>query len=95
MKSFLFVLDALFDDLKDYSDRRFYSYSFELEAENDRQAEKIVNLETKIDSLLDRESTLERRAEYWRKMYLVICRKYKKLSRKFKNCPKKSIILYR
>jgi hypothetical protein len=79
--------------LKNFSEGTFES--FELENENNRLSEKIIALETVIDNLVDRESTLERRAEYWRQMYLVICKKYKKLERKFKNCPKKSIILYR
>ena len=75
------------------SARRFHS--FDLAVENDRLTEKVIYLETKIDTLVDRESTLYTRVNYWREMYISIRRKYKKLQKRHSNCPKKSIILYR
>ena len=83
----------LFDALKAWSDRRFES--FDLVSENARLSEKIILLETKVDTLVDREFTLESRATYWREMYVSICRKYKLLHKRYKNLPKQSIILYR
>ena len=86
-------LDVLFDALKEFDERR--AESFELCIENDRLNEKIIYLETKIDTLIDNESTLESRVEYWRAMYRSLCKQHKKLLKVHKNCPKKSIILYR
>ena len=83
----------LYDALLEYSNRRIES--FDDDVENTRLSNRIIMLETKIDMLVDREGTLEARVEYWRKMYCAICKKYKLLQKRFKNCPKKSIILYR
>jgi len=89
-------LDVLYDALREYSYRRFESFEVDVvEAENRRLSDKIIQLETKIDSLVDREGTMETRVDYWRKMYISICRKYKVLQKRYQNCPKKSIILYR
>ena len=79
--------------MKAYDDRR--TESFELCIENDRLCEKIIYLETKVDTLIDNESGLESRVEYWRSMYRSLCKQHKKLLKSHKKCPKKSIILYR
>ncbi len=79
--------------MKDFSQRRFESFDFS--KENERLIEKVIVLESKIDQLLDREITLEKRVEYWRGMYVSQCMKYRKLQKVHRNCPKDSIILYR
>ena len=76
-----------------FHDRKFEN--FDLATENSRLSEKIIFLETKIDTLIDRESTLESRVESWREMYISMCRKYRLLLKRHNHCPKKSIILYR
>ena len=85
-------LDFLYDALKEYDERR--AESFELVMENDRLAEKIIFLETKIDALNDNESTLESRVDYWRSMYRSLCKQHKKLLKLHKKCPKKTMFLY-
>ena len=86
-------LDYLYDALKEYDERR--DECFDLVMENDRLSERIIYLETKVDTLMDNDSTLERRIDYWRSMYRSLCKQHKKLLKLHKNCPKKSIILYR
>ena len=78
--------------MKEYDQRR--SDSFDLCIENDRLYKKIIYLETKIDTLIDNESSLERRTGYWRSMYRSICKQHKKLLKVHEKCPKKTIFLY-
>ena len=75
------------------SDRR--NECFDLANENDWLREKVIWLETKIEALSDRESTLDSRIEYWRQLYTSQIAKYRKLQKVHYNCPKKSIFLYR
>ncbi len=76
-----------------YYDRMLEAHDLSLE--NARLSDKIIALETRIDQLIDRDSTLERRVEYWRKMYITLCKKYKKLESEHEECKSKYIILYR
>jgi hypothetical protein len=91
--NFFCFLDAIFEALKMNCHRRVKEY--DLVTENNELFDKVLELETKIDMLSDRESTWENRVGYWRKMFIAISRKYKRLERRHANCPKKSIILYR
>ena len=79
--------------MKEYDERRLES--FELCVENNRLCERIIYLETKVDTLIDNESSLESRVNYWRAMYRSLCKQHKKLQKVHTKCPKKSIILYR
>jgi len=94
LKSDIFsVFVDVYETLREISHRRFES--FDLSFENQRLTEKIIVLESVLDQLSDRESTLENRVEYWRNMYVSQCSKYRKLQRVHSLCPKHSIILYR
>ncbi len=96
IKCLIFVLDALYDALQNFSWRRNDSFDrFELTFENARLSEKIIVLETKIDRLVDYEAEMQRSIEYWRGMYQKQCDKLRKLQKVHRFCPKKSIILYR
>ncbi len=64
-------------------------------AENIRLYDQLMRLETKVDVLVDRESSFVERAEYWRKMYCTLVKKYKSLEKKHSRCSNKPIILYR
>ena len=86
-------LDVLYDALEQFSERKFEC--FDLASENSELYDKIMILETRIDTLVDSEEILERRIEYWRQCYISQCAKYHKLQKVHHNCPKKSIILYR
>ena len=86
-------LDSLYDAMKEYDERR--AESLDLCIENNRLYEKIIYLETKVDTLIDNESTLESRADYWRAMYRSLCKQHKKLQKIHAQCPNKPIILYR
>ncbi len=59
-----------------------------LVVENDRMADRIMALEFERDELIDNESILKKRIEYWRKQF-------RKLQAKHSKCSEKSIILYR
>jgi hypothetical protein len=93
---FCLFLDALYDDLRNYSERRLESYE-RLEYTNEiaRLSEKIIWLESKIDRLVDCEKMYEDRIDYWRGSYFKISDKYKKLVKVHRSCPKRAIILYR
>jgi hypothetical protein len=82
--------------LKEYSFRRYESFErSELLNENVRLSEKIIALETERDRLVDGERSMQARIEYWSGMYVEKCKKFLKLQKIHKRCPKKSIILYR
>ena len=90
---YVLFLDVLYDALEQFSERKFEC--FDLASENSELYDKIMILETRIDTLVDSEEILERRIEYWRQCYISQCAKYRKLQKVHRNCPKKSIILYR
>jgi hypothetical protein len=89
-------LEFLYEALKEYSERRIESFD-RLEYTNEiaRLKEKVITLESKIDRLVDFETTYLNRIDYWRGMYLRECQKLRKLRKVHLLCPKKSIILYR